>query len=315
VSKRKTVKYTIAISTSSFAKLDKAPLELLKKEDVIVVPNPYQRRLTESEIIEHLQNVDGLLAGLEPLNRKVLYSANKLKAIARVGIGMDNIDMKAAEEIGIRISNTPDGPTEAVAELCLTALLSICRQIIRFNSDMHKPHWEKRIGFGLKGLKVLLIGYGRIGRKFGDFLRFFDSQVMVVDPYLSTENLKHGEILVSLSQGLREADVVSLHASGRKMILGAREFKKLRKGSIILNSARGELIDEEALIQALKDGVVESAWIDSFSKEPYYGKLSDYPQAYLTPHVGTYTHQCRREMEIAAVRNLLNDLKEKSKSK
>jgi D-3-phosphoglycerate dehydrogenase / 2-oxoglutarate reductase len=300
--------YRVAISPSSFAVADKMPMDLLIQAGIEVVPNPYSRRLTEEEIIVHLNEIDGLIAGLEPLNRKVLQSAPRLKAIARVGIGMDNLDQEAADELNIRVSNTPDGPTNAVAELCLAALLAIGRRLIHSNSDLHKGIWKKRLGFGLKDINVLIIGYGRIGRRFADFLRFFGAKILVSDPAVTSETLAKNEKSVTLEQGLEEADVISLHASGITTILGKNEFKKIRPDTVLLNSARGELVDEAALIQALDNNIISGAWIDTFSQEPYNGPLNSYEQVLLTPHVSTYTSQCRRSMEESAVRNMLRDL-------
>ena len=113
--------YRIAIGPSSFAEKEKQPLEMLKSAGVEIVANPFSRRLTEEETISHLKGVDGLIAGLEPLNKHVLLSAPQLKAIARVGIGMDNVDLKTTAELGIKVSNTPDAPAAAVAELTTSA--------------------------------------------------------------------------------------------------------------------------------------------------------------------------------------------------
>ena len=300
--------YRISIGVSSFAVEDETPKTILEEAGLIIVPNPFQRRLTEKEIIAHLKGSIGLIAGLEPLNRKVLKSAQHLKAIARVGIGMDNIDLDAARELGIKVSNTPDGPTEAVAEMCLAALLTILRRLPYFNTDMSKGVWKKRIGTSLKGTKVLLIGYGRIGRRFGDLLRFLGGEILVTDPVLTEEMLECGERLVSLEEGIREAEIISLHANCIGVILGSKEFELIRPGAVLLNSARGQLIDEEALIRALQKGTVASAWIDTFWREPYSGSLRDFEQVLLTPHVSTYTRQCRRNMEMSAVQNLLKDL-------
>ena len=120
----------IAIGASSFGAAGKEPVELLEHAGYTVMPNPYKRRMKETEIIAHLREAEGLIAGLEPLNENVLRSAKKLKALARVGIGMDNVDATAAAVLGIRVSSTPDGPTEAVAELCLTSLLAISRNLV-----------------------------------------------------------------------------------------------------------------------------------------------------------------------------------------
>jgi len=306
--KKKKIQYRVAISPSSFSVVDDTPKKMLEQTGLEIVPNPYGRRLTEDEIIDHLNGVHGLIAGLEPLNRRVLESASKLKAIARVGIGMNNIDLEATRDLNIRVSNTPDEPTEAVAEMCLTSLLILLRQIVIFNDDLHKGIWKKRIGISLRGTKVLLIGYGRIGKKFGDMLRFFDAEIMVIDPLLSLKDLQCDEKLVSLYQGIKEAEVISLHANAVSTILGQRQFQKMRPGMIILNSARGELIDEKSLIYALESGIVSGAWLDTFWQEPYTGRLKEFNQVLLTPHISTYTRQCRKSMEESAVKNLLRDL-------
>jgi D-3-phosphoglycerate dehydrogenase len=282
---------------------------MLQEAGIEVKGNPFKRRLTEAEIIAHLEGVDGLIAGLEPLNRKVLESAHpRLKVLARVGIGMNNVDHEAARELGIAVSNTPEGPTAAVAELTLTALLTLARRLVSTNAALHRGEWKKEIGMGLSGTKVLLIGYGRIGRRVGELLHAFDAELLILDPFLDQGGLLSGERLVTLDEGLAEAEVISLHASGQDCLLDAAAFSKMRAGVLILNSARGELVSEDALVQALDSGKVGGAWFDAFWKEPYEGPLTQYDQVLLTPHVGTYTKQCRLGMESQAVKNLLRDL-------
>jgi D-3-phosphoglycerate dehydrogenase len=301
--------YTVAIGPSSFAEEDNTPRCLLEAAGITIKENPEGRRLTESEIITHLEGCDGLIAGLEPLNRKVLSaSAPRLKAIARVGIGVANVDFAAAAEFGIRVSSTPEGPIEAVAEMTLAALLSLNRRLFSTNEALHQGKWKKEIGKGLCGSRVLMIGYGRIGRRTGELLRAFGAHLLICDPYVTADSLKDGERLVSLEEGLVAADIVSLHAAGESCILGKQEFAHMKPGMVLLNSARGNLVDEEALIEALDKGIVSQVWFDAFWQEPYNGPLMRYPQALLTPHVATYTRQCRLAMESAAVRNLLRDL-------
>lgn len=298
----------VAIGPSSFADKSTRPLDMLKAAGCEIVPNPFGRRLTEEEIIEHLKNIDGLIAGLEPLNRKVLESAPGLKAIARVGIGMNNVDQDAAKELGIKVSNTPQGPTHAVAEMCLAALLAIGRNIVPCSNALHAKEWDKRIGFSIAGTKVLLVGYGRIGQRFGELLNFMGAELLVCDPFLKESNLKPGERLVGLEEGLAEAEVVSLHAGGVEEIIGQAQFGLMRDGAVLLNSARGELVGEAALVEALESGKVAGAWFDVFWQEPYQGPLCDYSQVLLTPHVSTYSKQCRLSMETGSVENLLRDL-------
>jgi len=300
---------TVAIGPSSFAEEDRTPLNMLEAAGAAIKPNPFGRRLNEAEIIEHLRGVDGLIAGLEPLNRAVIAAAApRLRAIARVGIGVANVDFAAAAEFGVTVSSTPEGPVTAVAEMTVAALLALARRLIPMNAALHAGHWQKSIGFGLDGTKVLMIGYGRIGRRVGELLRAFGAELLIHDPYIDAASLTHGERMVSLDKGLAEADVISLHAAGEQCLLGPDAFARMRPGAILLNSARGGLVDEAALIDALKNGTIAGAWLDAFWQEPYKGPLLDFEQVLLTPHVGTYTRQCRLDMETTAVRNLLRDL-------
>jgi D-3-phosphoglycerate dehydrogenase / 2-oxoglutarate reductase len=300
----------VAIGPSSFAESDRQPLERLRQAGVEIRGNPFARKLTEAETIEHLKGVHGLLAGLEPLNRRVLTTARTtLKAVARVGIGMDNVDVEAARELNIHVSNTPDGPTEAVAEMTVAALLALARRIPESNSSMHAGQWKKLIGFGLRGSKVLLVGFGRIGRRVAELLHTFGMEILVTDPNLGRLPAVPDYCrAVTLTDGLALADVVSLHASGDAVLLGTGELARLKPGAVVLNASRGTLIDEAALLDGLRGGRIAGAWLDVYASEPYAGPLRDLPQVLLTPHVSTYTRQCRLSMELQAVDNLLRDL-------
>jgi len=286
-------------------------MRLLEERGYEIILNPFGRPLDESEIMDHLKDVDGLVAGLEPLNRKVLSGAPRLKAIARVGIGMDSVDMEAAADLGIRVSNTPDAPANAVAEMTVTALLALCRGLIEANAGVHERRWDKMIGTSLSGLVVLIIGYGRTGKRVAELLAPFGPRLLVVEPYFAPQENSTVQVdLVELRDGLRQADVISLHASGSNTVLGPNEFAHTKRGAFLLNSARGGLIDENAVIAALESGQLRGAWFDAFVEEPYSGALCDNSRALLTPHMCTYTVQCRREMEVCAVENLCRDLTE-----
>ena len=298
----------VAISVSSFADSDDKPMRMLREAGIEVMPNPYGRRLTEEEIIIHLKDVDGLIAGLEPLNRRVIASANRLKAIARVGIGVNNVDFQAAADHSVKVSSTPDGPTQAVAELTIACMLSLCRQLPKTNADLHSGKWNKSIGLGLEDTPVLFVGYGRIGKAVAKLLRPFGPRILVCDPCFEPDETCQEATPVSLEEGLAQAKVITLHASGSRVILGDTQFDKMCPGTILLNSARAELVDERAMINGLENGKISGAWFDAFWEEPYRGELLRFPEVLLTPHVGTYTSQCRLSMESQAVTNLLRDL-------
>ena len=292
----------IVVGASSFGDSNSEVVQILENKGIELIKNPYGRKMNQEEIIAHLQGADGLLAGLEPLNEEVFKQCPDLKAIARIGIGMDNVDCDAAAIYGIKVSNTPEGPTNAVAEMTLTVLLSICHNIIWANQDVHNGIWKKRMGQSIRELKIFIIGYGNIGKKTAQILRDLGAEIMVYDKYNAEEST------CSMEEGLRNADVISLHASGKDEILSSEMFSVMKDGVIILNSARGGLINEKDLYTALKSGKVAAFWGDALWKEPYDGMLKECENAILTPHICTYTRSCRENMEKQAVENLLGDL-------
>jgi D-3-phosphoglycerate dehydrogenase len=243
--------------------------------------------------------VSGLIAGLEPLDREVLTKSD-LKVVSRCGSGLSNIDLAAAKELGIIIKNTPQGPVTAVAELTVGCLLSLLRHVPQMDADLHQKKWTKMMGKQLSDMQVAVIGYGNIGKKVGALLSAFGAKVIPVDPQLPNS--------VDLGSALKQADVVSLHCSGEDCLLGKDRINLMKKGTYLLNAARGSLVDEAALVEALKKGQIAGAWIDAFQQEPYAGPLTQFTQVILTPHVGSYTLECRRQMEMESVDNLISGL-------
>lgn len=292
----------IAVGASSFAASSEKAMNLLLDKGIEVIKNPYGRKLTTEETIQHLQDVDGLLAGLEPLNEEVFAHTPDLKAIARIGIGMDSVDIEAAKKHGIKVSNTPDAPTKAVAEMALAALLTMGHEIIPSNEDVHNGVWKKRIGFSLIGLNVAFIGYGRIGRQFAKHLKALGSNIIVYDPFLP--ELSEAD----METALKKADVVTIHASGNTEIITPDKFECMKDGVVLMNCSRGGLVNEDALYENLKNGKVSQFWGDVFWEEPYQGKLLECNNAILTPHISTYNSLCRESMETEAVSNILRDL-------
>ncbi|MDO8558735.1 MAG: NAD(P)-dependent oxidoreductase [bacterium] len=283
----------ILITTSSFE--TKEALEKLRVQNFEVVLNPHKRKVTPEELRELLPGVIGLIAGTEKIDRGTMKNS-QLKVISRVGTGTDSIDLVAAEELGIAVRNTPDAPITAVAELTLGSLLSLLRRIHQMNHDLHIKTWDKKMGVQLAGKTVLIIGFGRIGKYLAKLLEPFKVKLLTVDSAIQG---------ISLKEALPQADIVSLHMSGSQQVLGKDEFLIMKDGVYILNVARGGAVDETALIESLKTGKVAGAWLDVFSEEPYSGPLAEFPQVILTPHIGSYTKECRTCMEIEAVDNLL----------
>ncbi len=301
-------KYQILLGPSTFAETDKAPVLKLKDRGYEVIENPFKRKLTKQELFDLLQpSVIGLIAGLEPLDREVLQKSS-LRVISRCGSGMSNVDIGAARNLEIKVFSTPNGPTRAVAELTLGSLLSLLRNIPQMNESLHSGVWDKKIGSELCGKTIAIIGFGRIGQAVAKLVLAFGAKVDAVDPFFSG-TLPEGVQLKPLEEALKEAHIITLHCDGKTALLGADQFQMMKKGVYLLNAARGELVDEISFMKALDDGKIQGAWLDTFSPEPYQGPLSGYKQVILTPHVGSYTRECRQSMESEAVDNLLSGLK------
>jgi D-3-phosphoglycerate dehydrogenase len=292
----------VVVGASSFGDSSASVINYITSKGIELVKNPYKRKMTKDEIIEHLQGADGLLAGLEPLDEEVFSKCPDLKAIARIGIGMDNVDKVAAKKHGILVSNTPEGPTDAVAEMTLTVLLSLCHNLTLANDDVHNGIWKKRLGHSISELTVLVIGYGNIGRKTAGLLKSLGAQILIYDKY-------NAEVSnCSLEEGIHFADAITIHASGKDEIITHQMISEMRDGVIILNSARGGLINEKAVYDGLKSGKIAGFWGDALWQEPYDGLLKECDNAILTPHICTYTKKCRDSMEMQAVENLMRDL-------
>ncbi len=298
----------IFISTSSFAEYDKEPLKLLKDAGMNAQINPYKRQLTKDECLKHYKDIDGLVAGTEALTTEVLKSAPNLKVISRCGTGMDNVDLEAAKQLGIKVFNTPDGPTLAVAELVLGLMLTLLRHVPHMDRDIRAGKWQKRMGNLIQGKTVGIIGFGRIGQKVGELVQAIGAQLVYCDPAVN----KPGYKKLSLDELLAQSDIVTLHLSGGSKgapLLGDKELRGMKPGGWLINCARGGLVDEAALGLALQEGRLAGAALDVFTQEPYTGPLAKLDNVILTPHIGSYAVESRVQMEIDAVKNLIKGLK------
>lgn len=301
----------IAVSTSSFAAFSDAPLALLRERGLEVTCNPHGRSLSEDEAITLLQGCAGVAAGTEPLTARVLASCPELRVISRCGAGMDNVDLAAARARGIIVRGTPDGPTRAVAELTLGYALDLMRHISRMDRDLRAGQWRKRMGNLLQGKVLGIIGFGRIGRAVAELFAAMGCAIRFSDPVVRQDC---GQCLgMGLEDLLACADIVTLHASGPgggAPLLDAERIGLMKQGAWLINAARGGMVDEQALYDALREGRLSGAALDVFAKEPYNGPLCELPQVILTPHAGSYAREARVAMEIETVRNLLDGLEQ-----
>lgn len=269
--------------------------------------NPYKRKLTEAEVIEliKLHQPEAMIAGVEPLTRKVLQTANSLKLISRCGIGLDSVDLDAAKELGITVTNTPDGPTRAVAELTLGLMLNLLRLIHISDASIRSGKWERPMGALLEGKIVGIIGCGRIGTAVAKLVKAFGCIVWGYDKYIkSNEHMN----MIPFEELIAEADIITLHIPYSKEthnILGSKELSSMKKDAFVINASRGGLIDEEALYERLKLRALKGAALDCYNDEPYEGPLKELRNVLLTAHIGSYAEEARILQEKQAVENLI----------
>lgn len=300
----------VLITTSTFNLDNFAQLELLNKAQIEVKLNPFATRLTEDQAIDLLgANTIGLIAGLEPLTGRVLNSAKSLKVIARVGTGLDSVDLVTAKKLGITVLNTPDAPTQAVAELTLGHILGLLRSIPLADRQIRNGVWKGLMGSLLQTKTVGIIGFGRIGKRVAALLSAFGAKIIISDEQTTSTDYLN----VGLDELCSKSDVITLHLpynDSTHHIINEKQLNLMKKGSYFVNISRGGLIDEDALLAALKSGHIAGAALDCFEHEPYEGELRNFENVQITAHMGSYARETRDLMEREASQLLVNALKE-----
>ncbi len=299
----------ILISTSNFDLNNFSNLDAVKSAGIDVKLNPFAKRLTQEQSIDLLgKDTIGLIAGLEPLNELVLRSATSLKVIARVGTGLDSVDLVAAKQLGITVLNTPDAPTSAVAELTIGHILGLLRNIASTDRSIRNGVWNGQMGSLLETKTVGIVGFGRIGQRVAKMLTTFGSKIVICDSKISSKEF----VNVPLEELCEISDVVTLHIPYDKStqhMIGKKQFDLMRTGSLFVNISRGGLVDEDALLNALQSGKIAGAALDCFEQEPYSGPLSKLENVQMTAHMGTYARETRDRMEQEASRLLVDALR------
>jgi D-3-phosphoglycerate dehydrogenase len=293
------------ISTIPFAENDLTPVRLLQQAGVDLVINPIGRKLKEDELADLIGDYDVLIAGTEPITEKVMARASRLKLIARVGIGLDSVDLTAARRRGIRVCYTPDAPAKAVSDLTLGLMLSLLRQVHVSNAQMHAGRWQRFFGRRLGEVTIGVIGMGRIGIGVLARLQGFGCQRVLVNDIRPNRNLETAFRFewADKERIYREADVISLHLplNGQtRDLIRRQELELMKPDALLINTARGGIVNEADLYAVMKAGHLAGAAIDVFEQEPYDGPLREIERCLLTAHMGSMSIDCRTRMEIEA---------------
>ena len=278
------------------------------------------RNLTPAELREKVAGKRGLLSMLtDVVDRAVMARAPGLRIIANCAVGYNNIDLAAAQERGIRVTNTPGVLTESTAELTLALILAVLRRLPRAEAFTRAGRFEGWaldlwLGRDLAGARLGLVGFGRIGRAVARRAAAFGAEILYYDPNrLSPDHERfYGARFLDLDGLLRTADIVSIHASlgpGTRHLISWERLALMKKDAVLVNASRGPIVDEAALAEALAEGRVWGAGLDVYEREPEIeARLLALENVVLLPHIGSATYATRLKMAMMAARNLVQGL-------
>jgi phosphoglycerate dehydrogenase-like enzyme len=285
----------VLVTSTSYGKNDPRLKSELERQVGQVIYNPTGKPLSSREVAGLLPGVDGYIAGLDVIDRSALQAADSLKVIARYGVGVDSVDLKAAKEKNIVVTNTPGANSASVAELTLGLMLVLARQLSEAVSAARRGQFPRLTGMSLEGKTVGLIGLGAIGKAVARRLVGFDCHVVAYEPVPDQDFARQNHVeLVDLIELLPKADFVSLHlplTPETRGMVNAAFIGRMKDGAYLINTARGELVDEEALLDGLKSGHLRGAALDAFANEPPDPShpLLALSQVIASPHLGAQT--------------------------
>ncbi|MDP3449597.1 MAG: phosphoglycerate dehydrogenase, partial [Anaerolineaceae bacterium] len=278
--------------------------------------NPTGKPLTSAEVAALLPGIDGYIAGLDVIDADALKTADKLKVIARYGVGFDNVDLEAAKSKNIVVTNTPGANSVSVAELALGLILALARQIPEAVDAVHQGKWPRYSGVSLEGKTIGILGLGAIGKQLARRLAGFDCKILAFDPYADKQFALNNQItLADMDQVIGASDFVSLHLPllpETRGIVDENFLNKMKKGSYLVNTSRGEAINEDALLKSLQSGHLKGAALDAFIVEPPDPNhpLLALPNVIATPHLGAQTDGATSNMGWLAMKDCLAVLKD-----
>lgn len=276
------------------------------------------RKWSEAELLRDAKGWDALIVtSREQITAPVIETADKLRIIAKIGVGVENIDIPAATRRGVPVVNCPGSNAVSVAEMALGLILAAVREIPQGMENLRRGHWRDKVNirWELTGATFGIVGFGNVGRQLARLLRGFEGRILAYDAFLSPERVRAGGAEpADLDTLTRESDIVSIHCSltpETRHMFGAARLRMMKRGAILVNCARGAVIDEAALVRALREGVIAGAGLDVFEEEPASKDtpLFSLPNVVFTPHQAGATHQARERINEMAADGVLRALR------
>jgi D-3-phosphoglycerate dehydrogenase / 2-oxoglutarate reductase len=306
----------VLITALTLKNCDGPYLQLLRGAGYEVrFPDPWDHQLTEVETLAAMNDVDAVLAGSEPYTAHVLANASRLKVIARNGVGYDAVDIAEATRLGIAVTITPGANHDCVAEHCFALLLSLAKNVVIAHKGLEQGNWLRHVTLPLRRQTLGLVGLGRIGKAVALRAKAFGMKVIVHELQPDRDFIAQQDIeVVPLETLFRQADVVSLHAPmtlQTRHLINAQTLALMKPTALLVNTARGGLVDELALADALRNGRLAGAALDVFADEPLppghpFTRLNN---VVLTPHTAGTDLQSRQDMALMAAQSIMAILK------
>ncbi|MCD8510782.1 MAG: C-terminal binding protein [Bacillus sp. (in: Bacteria)] len=293
------------------------PEEKVLKEHLNDVEFIYAQCKTEEEVIEASKDADGIINQYAPITRKVIESFTKCKVIARYGVGVNTIDVPAATEKGITVCNVTDYCLDEVSDHAMALLLAAARKVTLLNNHVKSGTWDFKVGtpiYRLRGRKLGLVGLGQIPQQVAKKAQAFGLKVIAYDPFIPKEVAAGLNVeLVELNELCSQSDYISVHApliAATEGMVGEEQFKHMKKEAFIINTARGPVIDEKALIKALQNNEIAGAALDVVEQEPIEADnpLLEMEQVILNPHVAWYSEESQIELKQKTAQNVADVL-------
>jgi phosphoglycerate dehydrogenase-like enzyme len=305
---------TVGVTTVSFSK-NKELVSALESYGFDVLINEQGNRLSEVELINFLSRCDGVIVGLDKIDDKSLAKAKRLKAVSKYGVGLDNIDFNACARQGVKVLHTQGINKRSVAEMAIGFMLSLCRNLYVSSNKLKNGNWDKNGGTQLSGKTVGIIGLGNIGKEVVSLLAPFGCRILVNDLVEDSKFCEtHGLIFTSKETIYAEADIITVHTplnESTQNMINSNSFEMMKETAIVINTARGGIIDEQALYEALKTGKIAGAALDVYVTEPPVNDgLIKLPNLLCTPHIGGNSEEAVRAMGTTAITNLVEYFKE-----
>ncbi len=311
--------FRILVTSRSFGRFFPESLESLRRLGTVDFTQ-HSRALREVELLNLISRYDAVVAGTDEFTENVIArgAKSRLKIIARHGVGLDNVDLEAARRHKVYVSYTPEANSDSVADHTIALILTLLRKILGASTSLMRGEWEAAefMGHELKEKLVGVIGFGSIGRRVAKRLEGFDATVGAYDPYVPEEEIERGRIkCLSLEKVLESSDVITLHVKltpETHRMIGRTEIESMKKNAIIVNTSRGGVIDENALVDALRTRRIAGAALDVFDDEP---PPKDHPllknafeNVVLTPHIAAYTFEAIKRMGEMVIEDIFKVL-------